>query len=654
MTESGTCNHTNSPFFCDDMLGNNFTFIEDRVVGKQKLVKMVESQILYLKFLMSKLPVDTKPYGGFKYRSDKLTSADVGCIPADNEHAVIVDAKHELAAKFFLLGIDVTSQSPPKYRTNASSSFQTGDVEGLIKNSTAESIVDLMIKTPLSESELGQRALFFKTEYDDKNKYNTFEKRTNPRWIAFPMGNQVPLRLTPLSLADIIPRQFYYEYQKSTGSLEDEKDYEGQTDEQIDKLVKDANMGKQKSKTFVWRSSQYPRPLNMYQHLLDAAEYPECLRYKQVADFPYEAFGWKTDAQGNATTDLFINDLFNQYLRYLGNPDMSFSIFQNNIPKDIPLGESGNPVPVKCMYGDCPLWLNEGFGSYEEWVEFTNINQSSNLTEKDALLVNSIDIDTEFEVFYEKSFVDYSKNPEFMPNYAEVPVWKFSNSCFDNPNFMGISMGEKSKEWFFFNEKSYNYIVSILVKTTFEKFVKDVDDKLKINLVVTKNILEQVKEAKSNIQSLFDSVKTFFLLPEDKITDDKKVTLITQEERETYLNKINDIYNTAITNINQFDRIAEYNEHYNDFKNCIEKQRNKIEGIPMTQTQREKYKINLDRLLYSDWTKKAREDFNKYEGDIHSIKDEQDWIASHPVANWFRVNVLNLLIVPIMDNADSV
>ena len=700
-------------WLCPDELGSGFTFLEDRTAGREKIIKMVNQQVTYFQFLMSKLPVNSKdlhlPYPGM---GSKVTDAVLGCVPADNP---IAFGKHEEAAKFFFLGVqfftyneyfDVDSIRKRTPDANIGNSESVSNLfQQKIKDWTAEGVVDTMIKYPLTNEQIAQRQTFFQQEFIDDRAIGLVNKRTNPRWLCFPMGNDVPLRQTPLNIDEIKGTQWFWQRQQGQGSRPggrfdpDEFDYDPVSGAKTAKAGPAAPEKVQR-----YRSNFTPALRNNQGGAIDTTHLPDCIKYKMIADFPYDVFGWKTDAQGRPSINLFMNDLFNEYLKYLGNPNMSFDMFRNNVPKEIILGESGNPVPAHCLAGTCEEWEKQGFANYGQWIAFIIKNQSANLNPEDVELTGTIDMNEEFKLFFEKAHPNYATNPEFMPAYQQIIRWGFSNSCFDDPSYMTLIMinSDNRQETFYFTQDSYNYILSILVKTRFENFIRDLlvekwewhytdlggtwafsgylweesqasrdynyiiqnpEDTLtkiydngfvnavpkkadyrKSNGVVSIDYDWDRSKWTARKDKFKDTVKKFFLIPEDTDT-----TIVGFKDVINFAISIAKTYKLSLTNISEFNPAAVMAKQTASAGECIAKQKWDIEGIPMTATQRGDYRTNLARILYNNWAEIARIAYEKYETNLHDSIDNANWIREHPILQWMKENILNDIVTPIMD-----
>ena len=691
-------------WLCPDELGSGFTFLEDREAGREKLIRMVNQQVTYLQFLMSKLPVETikfKIRAGYEV-SDQLA----GCVPSSEP---IAFTKHEEAAKFFFLGInqlnfsrykdvDGLIKNLPSQATDAFDIF----IKDKLKNWSAESVVDSMIKNPLTTAQIAQRKVFFEETRVDDAKVKAADKETNSRWLCFPMGNDVPLRQIPLSLDEIKAFQSYIRQSGNTLKGENEQDL---TPEELAKFQEGGFVGA--TKITYYRSNYYPKYTDNTGGIVQAKFLPDCVKYKMIADFPYDVFGWKTDAKGLPSINLAMNDLFNEYLKYLGNPDMSFDAFRNNMPIEPVLGESGNPVPAKCLTGDCEEWEKQGFANYEQWAAFIAKNQSSNLTPGDVELVSGINMNDEFKQFFEKAYVNYATNPEFMPVYQQIIKWEFSNSCLDNPNYMTIFMivDKNKNQDFYFTQEAYNYIISILVKARFETFIRKLLDakweahysdlfgeytpsgplwtdtqasrdytyiiqhsgeelakifdlnkykkpELSDYSEVTKesDLSKALRNYNAQIDKLKSVVRDSFLLPEDTEAE----VNITFPKVKEFILAIANIYEVAEKNISTFNINENNLKQEKGARTCLEQQKGIIEGVPMTEQQKGDYRSNLARIIYNNWEEIARTEFEKYEKNFHDAIDNAEWVRDHKVLNWFRDNVfLNDYLTPILDLAVS-
>lgn len=73
-------------WLCPDEIGSGFTFLEDRAAGREKLIRMVNQQVIYFQFLMNNLPIDTKtpPILTEPAPGTKLSPELFGCQDADD------------------------------------------------------------------------------------------------------------------------------------------------------------------------------------------------------------------------------------------------------------------------------------------------------------------------------------------------------------------------------------------------------------------------------------------------------------------------------------------------------------------------------------------------------------------------------------------
>ena len=634
-----------SAWLCDDYLGTNFLFLEDRAAGKQKIAAMLCRQMIYLEYMMSNLPVEADdfwPAGGVRdFGATVMQNADESIwkidktkmLPASDPKAT---AKKRLAIQLFVLGKlikpDITpSQLESDYLVYVKS---VSDIVDYYINN----INDIAATAPISKDRWFQ------------NQSNPLVPLPPPSWLLFPFGNQVPLRITPLVTDEIKG--------KPSMALGD-----------------------------YYFSNMYPEfynPARYYYAYNSRVDIPDFIRYKAIGDFPWDVFGWNPANKGQLQ-DFGMNDKLYEYLKYLGNPSASFEPFRTI---EIEMGESGNPVPQRCLLPDakCNVWEYEGFLTFQDWANWVDGQQRITLSDADLALIRTIDFDADFETFFKTAYVDYSVNPEFMPNYSQIIQWRFSNYCKDRLDFMPIeSVGYDC------NEDVYNFIVGSLVKIRFEKYITELTD---VNTVIKHTGVHDVQllfgydvfskseitltysQIMENIERLTNLIlvyefkqyrneddlahitkfkeitKKYFLIPESFINSENHIMIIDIGSITVYVKAVYQVYKNALTHISNFNSAINLSTNTTLLEECMLNTPT-FEGVKMTPEQVTKYKAMVAKIFTNDWQKLAVDEYNTAVGAVEQAYQNETWIAQHPIANWFKVNVLQGLITPIMDLAVS-
>lgn len=652
-----------------DMLGSKFKFEKDRTLGRKRLHDMVKTQVEYLMFLMSALPVpdddatikavDVKQ-GNFAGKQMAVSwsyeiSPLMQCQNNSENYVKCYNRKLD-AIKWFY---DV-NRVPNKNKG-------TGKTFGQIPLSpssakTIEQIVDEIIDKRLLDAELNLREDFFKKTVNQTG----VKPNTQGSFLCFPMGNEVPLRMKPLELKEIRSK------------------YEDPI------ILRNNNFNNPFNKDGVLNIG-YPSFTVLNFAPLPSAPFHDALGYTAISDFPIECFGYKTSPLGAVHNDaIYLNDLMNDYFHYLSNTSLSFDEFEFPIPEEPPVGESGNVIPPKCFDGSCDPWDAEGFLTFEDWVDFIELNQQKNISQEDLALVNTIDIDEDIETLFEGRYIDYGDNPEFMPTYKQIPQWRFSNACQDKIEYQLIDMNGTK---LYFTNDSYNYIVSLMAITRFNSFLNELKETHTFNYVdqfggynpiivpLFKNQTKEDMRVSGNfskyiehigeltdsekrweksseayvvvqgitIQNRFNIIKKgiekYYLLPEGFVQDGK-VHEVPYKDVIAYIKSIAHVYDLSLEEVAKFN-LAE-NQSIEPFKNCMKLLRN-FEGIAFTKTQRTAYRNTLEKIFSVDWDSKAKAIYAAEVGAFNAQKNEIEWVQNHPIEAWMRDNIYKKVIIPVMD-----
>lgn len=627
-----------------DMIGTTFNFEKDRDVGIKKIQDMVKLQITYFTFLMNRLPVEADNYDNNKQPDRFNQSMCLQCDGAENGQ-ICYDRRIEAGIFYFynLLindSLKNTNANIPTLRYSAKRDYVPSDIPGVAINLINR--LASISKSPATMNNIQKSVI---------------SDGDHLAYICFPMGNQVPLRMTPLSIDDI----------KLNG----------------------ANWSISFPNTLYRDMFAFP---SMSKTLPESkVNTPDCMKYKFIANYPIEVFGWKK----NTNEQKYMNDLMCDYCYYLTNTQTTYEEFNFPIPSEPETGESGNIKPPRCLEpgANCAEWELQGFDSYDDWIKWITDNQITTLTEEDIALISTIDIVEDTKELFLQRYIDYGKNPEFMPNYEQIPQWRFSNACQDELKYQKAINNK-----LYFTEDSYNFVVSLLVQKRWQAFVKEVNEttfqvhghsfkllgadfkpedlldneatKRIFFLLATlpdgslrifpgeMEIIRQInKETNSQFypgkeiyterkSKFFQLIEKYYLLPESFIGENQELHYITTEQVGIYFVSISTVYKDALK------IIASFNEEPNTSdkpKNDCLMANTKFEGIGMTTTQQKQYKEVLVGIFGFDWDLLAKGFYNSDLSEFNTIANDREWVASHPIGAWFRDTFYKKFIIPMMD-----
>lgn len=632
----------------DDMIGSTFKFEQDREVGKKKIADMIEAQVTYFTFLMNKLPVEADNYDG---TPGNFNSAM--CIQCGDSNGETCYKRRIEAAIFYFL----TPQVQGGGALINKGGYAMAPVKRTRQTFTMEQIPQLaqMLITILANA------------HNSSNYVNTVQQSVinddnHAVYICFPMGNEVPLRMAPLSANDI----------KIVGN----------------------------NWSVSYPNTAYVKPGGAQATTEAELPAPECMKYKLIANYPIEVFGWKKNSQQYK----YMNSLMCDYCYYLTNPQTSFEEFNFPIPEVIEPGTSGNPKPPRCLLPDanCAEWEAEGWDSYEDWIKFVTENQTSTLSPEDIALVNTVDIVENCEELFTAEYLDYGKNPEFMPLFEQIPQWRFSNACQDALKYQKVLGSGNTR--FYFTEEAYEFLVSALVQARWEGFTNECinatinnrghdyrlfgTDAVLADLNTTEfwgkvskwfadkdtnpeahntfNLLPGDREINKIVNQETNSVnaspievyikrrdkfkeilKSWFLLPETFfIGDNKDVHYMSWNDVAKYLNNIYNVYEDALDKIKNFNPAA--NSSDAPFTDCLNLHK-EFEGIGMTYEQLKNYQSVLQGIFAFDWDGRALELFNEDLEQFNTQANDINWVNNNPIAAWFRDTFYKKFIIPLMD-----